>query len=130
MKARCLILIVITLSLTSCFGLDSLNDTQTVQTNDNAEFYGTEWSTSDKKEGLKFYKDDTVLEFAQGFRGTGTFKYYKDSKWISFDGLETFFTTYTTVTTSAFVLEDGSLKVIWHKLGEETNYYEIMYKRR
>lgn len=128
MKAHCFIIVLASTFLSSCLG--PFDDVQTVPINDNAEFYGTEWSTSDKTEGLKFYKDDTVLEFAQGFRGTGTFEYHKDAKWISFDGLETFFTKYTTVTTSAFVLEDGSLKVIWHKLGEETNYYEIMYKRR
>lgn len=115
--------------LSSCMGL--LMDDTSVPVNDNAEFYGTEWSTDDKSEGLKFYKDDTVLEFTSlGFRGTGTFKYHKDLKWIEFEDLETFFTKYTTVTTSAFVQDDGTLKVIWHKLGEDTNYYEIMYKRR
>lgn len=99
--------------------------------NDNAEFYNTEWSTANKSEGLKFYSDDTVLEFASsGYRGTGTFEYVKDLQWIKFYNLETHFPTYTTVTTSAFILEDGTLKVVWHKLGDDTNYYEIMYKRR
>lgn len=99
--------------------------------NDNSEFYNTEWSTSDRKEGLKFYDDNTVLEFASsGYRGKGTFDYVKDLQWIKFHNLETFFPTYTTVTTSAFIQEDGSLKVVWHKLGEDTNYYEVMYQRR
>lgn len=99
--------------------------------NDNVEFYDTEWSSSDKSEGLKFYDDNTVLEFvSSGYRGTGTFEYFKDMKWIKFHNLETFFPTYTTVTTSAFVQDDGSLKVVWHKLGEDKNYYVMMYKRR
>jgi len=109
-----------------CCSSDSLT-----QHNDNAEFYDTEWSSSDKSEGLKFYDDNTVLEFvSSGYRGTGTFEYYKDMKWIKFHNLETFFPTYTTVTTSAFVQDDGSLKVVWHKLGEDKNYYVMMYKRR
>ena len=120
---RFILLLSVLLAISGCFPDDTTK-------NDNAEFYDTEWSINDKSEGLKFYNDDSVLLFSGGYRGTGSFTYYKDEKWISFDNLELFFPSYTTITTSAFVQDDGSLKVIWHKLGEDKNYYQIMYKRR
>lgn len=127
-KRLLLSLSFVLIAITSCTGL--LPETAPAKVNDNAEFYGTEWSTDDQKEGLKFYNDDTVLYFAGSYRGKGTFKYDASLKYMTFDNLEVFFSSFTAVEDCAFLLDDGSLKLCWHAMGEDKGYYEILYKRR
>lgn len=119
------------IAITSCTGL--LPETTSAKVNDNAKFYGTEWSTDDMKEGLKFYNDNTVMYFSGPYRGTGTFKYYPnitDYGYIEFNDLEVFFSSFTAVEDCAYMKEDGSMKLCWHAMGEDKGYYEILYKRR
>lgn len=105
--------------------------------NPNAEFYNTEWSSSDYSEGIRFYNDDTCLSFADIARGRGTFSYNKYSSPISgsigcitFYGLENNFPTYTCVIDYGFMLEDGTMKMCWRYLGEEKGHYNILYRRK
>ena len=122
--------------LSSCLNLPGLEDNTPI--NDNAELYNTEWSNKDKSEGLKFYNDDTVLSFAGGSRSKGTFDYTVFSSvtetgaigFMTFEGLENYFSTYTTVIDAASILEDGTMKLYWHIMGEEKGYYQILYQRR
>jgi len=113
--------------LSSCVGLPQEDYTPK---NDNAELYDTEWSTKDYQEGLKFYKDDTVMSFAGGTRSKGTFEYTKSIGFIKLEGLEEYYSTYTAIITGAQMQDDGSMKLYWHKLGEDKGYYEVLYRRR
>ncbi len=133
---RFLILTCATVLLSSCLNLAGLVDD--TPKNDNTELYNTEWSNSDRSEGLKFYNDDTVLSFAGGSRSKGTFDYTVFSSvtetgaigYMTFEGLENYFSTYTTVIDAASILEDGTMKLYWHIMGEEKGYYQILYQRR
>lgn len=113
---------------TACSGL--FGDQVSRQSNDNAILYDTEWSTDDEVEGLKFYKDNSVMYFSGKFRGKGSFEYDAANQYISFEGLEVYFTSFTAVEDHARILEDGSMKLFWHAMGESKGYYEILYKRR
>lgn len=78
------------------------------------------------------------MSFAGGTRSKGKFEYIKYSiisdtgsiGYISFDGLEEYYSSYTVIIPGASMLEDGSMKLYWYKLGEEKGYYEILYRRR
>ncbi len=98
--------------------------------NSNYELYGTEWSNEDNSEGLKFYNDDTVVYYYILGQRTGTFDYSSLSGYIEFSGLRVTFMGETAEFTSAEILEDGSMKVYWHKLGLSDNYFMFMYRRR
>lgn len=129
MKAFKVLLATLTVLLTvSCLG--GIADVTEVPTNDNAVFYGSEWSVDKQNEGLKFYSDNTVLYFsASAGNKTGSFTYNKSSAYISFDGL-TIIQSPSAEITGASVISDNSIKVYWHKLGQSENYYMMMYKRR
>lgn len=107
---------VLLFALSSCSGL--FDDHTEFKLSDNAKLYGTEWSTHDKKEGVKFNKDDSVLFFSEGYRGTGTFEYSATSEYISFEGGDLYFPKWTCIHDCAFILEDGTMKLCWHVLGE------------
>ena len=105
--------------------------------NPNAEFYNTEWSSSDYSEGIRFYNDDTCMSFADYARGKGTFSYRKYGSTIdgyvgciTFYGLENNFSSYTCVIDYGFLHENGSMKLGWRHLGEEKGYYTILYRRK
>lgn len=123
---RVLLLVIISLLATSC--LSALLD---AAGNDNAKFYGSEWSTEKEAEGLKFYKDDSVLYFCEGgITASGTFKYYPSEKIIEFDGLTAKFTYFISEMTYAEVVSDTEMKLHWHELGKSEGYYMVLYKRR
>ena len=102
--------------------------------NDNAEFYGTEWSTDDGSEGVRFYTGDRILFFSQGKGGTfsdeGKFHYIASSKLMGIEEVIVNFPTYMTEITLAEKIDDTTLKVYWHYMGDSKNYYELMYRRR
>gem|GEM_PF-4550718 len=47
--------------------------------NDNYVLYGSEWSDENEEEGLKFFKDDTVLFFSPYCRESSSYEYDKAS---------------------------------------------------
>ena len=98
--------------------------------NDNAQLYGSEWSTSSEDEGLKFYKDNSVLYFSSYNRGSGMFEYDAASGIIIFDGLSATFPSFTSEMPGAEILDDVTMKLYWHELGKSANYYMILYRRR
>lgn len=100
-----------------------------VKANDNAIFYGTEWSNEKKAEGVKFYKDNSVLFFASGVRSKGTFQYDASTKYMTFEGGELYFTSWTCVNTGAYLVDDNTLILYWHPLGEDEKYQQTLYKR-
>lgn len=123
---RFVFLLVISLLTTSCLGaiLDAAE-------NDNATLYGTEWSTEKQTEGLKFYKDNTVLYFSSsGGNKTGSFDYDSSSKYIEFEGLTIIMQYLSAEITGASLESDTSMKVYWHELGKSEGFYMMMYKRR
>ncbi len=111
--------------LPSCTDLLS----EPVKANDNAIFYGTEWSNEKKAEGVKFYKDNSVLFFASGVRSKGTFQYDASTKNMTFEGGELYFSSWTCVNTGAYLVDDNTLILYWHPLGEDEKYHQTLYKR-
>lgn len=111
--------------LHSCTNLLS----EPVKVNDNAVFYGTEWSNEKKAEGVKFYKDNSVLFFASGVRSKGTFQYDASTKYMTFEGGELYFSSWTCVNTGAYLVDDNTLILYWHPLGEDEKYQQTLYKR-
>ena len=108
-----------------------LEDLLDSEVNDNAPFYGSEWSTEKEAEGLKFYKDDSVLYFCEGgITASGTFKYYPSEKIIEFDGLTVKFPSLITEMTYSEVDSSSQMKLHWHELGKSQGYYMVLYKRR
>ena len=121
-----LLLLGTVLSVSSCLG--SLLE---YEENANATLYGTEWSTEKQTEGLKFYKDNSVLHFSSsGGNKTGTFDYDSSSKYIDFEGLTIIMQYLSAEITGASLESDTSMKVYWHELGKSDSYYMMMYKRR
>ncbi len=123
---KILAFVIATLSLTSCLGL--LLDA--TEENDNKQLYGSEWSTEDQSQGLKFYKDDSVLFFWTYGRGSGTFEYDSSTKYIEFTNFSMTAEGQTSEFPAAQILEDGTMKLYWHYLGKAENYYMILIKRR
>ena len=101
-----------------------------LDTNDNSELYGTEWSTSDQVESLLFNRDNTVVYSCQNRSGKGSFEYDSSSRIITFDGLTVNWGTTTSVMTSAKLTDDKTMNLYWHEVGKTDNNYEIMYRRR
>lgn len=117
--------ILLLFTLSSCTGLLS----EPMKVNDNAVLYGTEWSNEKKEEGVKFYKDNSVLFFAGGVRNKGTFEYDASTKYITFEGGELYFSSWTCVNTGAYLVDDNTMKLYWHPLGEDEKYQQTLYKR-
>lgn len=124
-KGFLLPLTILLLSIASCSEIENV-----VPQNDNAVFYGSEWSTEDETEGLKFFEDNSVLFFHPSGRGAGTFKYDKQSGSITLYNLSTTISGKTAEFTSAIMQSDGTMKLYWHVLGASDNYYMVLYKRR
>ena len=104
-----------------------------VETNDNAELYGSEWSNDTQENGLKFYKGDKVLFFASYIsQPTGTFEYDASSGNIVFEGLTVVEESRTTEFSGATIDKDDNtkMKVYWHELGKTDSYWYYMYRRR
>lgn len=105
----------------SCFPL-SLND--------NAVLYGTEWSDEKEEEGLKFFKDDSVLFFSPYGRVGGKFEYNSSTGEITLDNeMVLNFPSFTGVISGA-VIDGEVLYMVWHKLGQSETFYATYYKRR
>lgn len=98
----------------------------------NKALYGTEWATSNSKEGLRFYNDDTVTYFASGYSvaTTGTFKYSPALSTIDFSHLIIEYPSFTAEITYADVDNDEKMTVYWHNLGDQNNNYMVLYKVR
>ena len=123
---RFVLFITILLTVSSCLPLTYDN----TPSNDNAKLYGTEWSTESEGEGLKFFKDDSVLYFSAYNRAASTFVYTEKDGYIVFDDLHADFPSFTSEMPMAQMLEDGTMKLYWHELGKSANYYMILYRRR
>ena len=121
MKRLCIFFLGACLLLfTSCWGL----------LNDNYQLYGSEWSTEDTAQGLKFYNDDSVLFFWELGRQAGTYDYNASIGIVELSGLHVTLLGETAEFTAAEVFNDGTMKLYWHYLGQSENYYTLLYKRR
>ena len=98
--------------------------------NDNSQLYGSEWSSQDETEGVKFFKDDTVLFFTTGVTASGTFEYDKTNGVVSFDGLVIIDGALSAEFTQGYMVDDKSMYLIWHPIGRSDTYRELVYKRR
>ena len=115
--------------LSSCSGLVA---DETPEDNPNEIFYGTEWSTASQNEGLKFFKDNSVLFFSNNAHvtKTGSFQYSPENNWITLEGL-----TITTITPAsefhdAELTSSTTMDVYWHEIGKTKGYVTELYKRR
>ena len=117
------VLLVFFLVMTSCLG-----PVETV--NENKQLYGSEWSTEDESQGLKFFDDDSVLFFWTYGRGSGMFQYESRTGYIALKNLSMTVDGKTSEFDAAQVLEDGTMKLYWHYLGESKSYYMILIRRR
>lgn len=117
-------ILILSLSMLSCL---PLVDTPT---NDNAELYGSEWSSDDQVESLMFNKDNSVVYRCQDRSGKGTFNYNKSEQYITFDDLTVVWPKTTSIMTSATLSDDKTMKLRWHEVGKTENYYQLMYRRR
>lgn len=122
---RLLILIASILLVSSCFPL--VDDTPK---NDNYKLYNTEWSTESQQEGLKFFKDDSVMYFSSYNKASSTYEYSESDHYIIFDNLIATFPSFTSEMPLAEMQADGTMKLYWHELGKTENYYMILYRRR
>ena len=122
MKRLCKVLVWICLLLicSSCLPLTL---------NDNYTLYGTEWSDVNEEEGLKFFKDDTVLFFSPYTKSSSTFEYDESNGKVTFGSFVVSFPSFTGEITSA-VIENSTLYMIWHKIGQSEEFYATYYKRR
>ena len=97
--------------------------------NDNNELYGTEWSDEKEEEGLKFFKNNTVLFFSPYTNSSSTFEYNKSTGEIQFGDFMVKFPSFSGEITSA-VVENATLYMIWHQIGQTQECYATYYRRR
>lgn len=118
------------LILNSCSELvdDTITDNNS---NPNAVFYGTEWSTESQNEGLKFLSDNSVLFFSNNASVTksGNFQYDTSSKQLTFDGLIVTASP-SSEFTHAKLTSETTMDVYWHELGKTKGYVTELHKRR
>ena len=80
---------------------------------------------------MSFFKDNSVLYFAQGgYSGKGSFKFSSLTQKIEFEGLTTNFGYFIGVMTYARLISEDTMKLFWHEMGKDENYYCFLYRKR